>query len=295
MLSLLPFIPQSHLIEMGLNRSRRRIRLLDSPTDSGTGTLDSLTNHHESFQFQSNLSRRRWSEPYTDNDTDNLISSPSPATTLYQEASNSPTRNAQLAEEGSNHSRSTSTSLLEPANSLQDDMPLLLRSSKPNSKSVLTSNPRSKTRHVTIQIPHSTVSSHDDDKSATPTCAPEVYEQWTPQEERTRIILGMSYAAASGTLSGMSLLFAKCAIELLILTFASRGQDNQFKSVQSWILLVGLGVTALLQLFYLNHSLRLASPALICPLAFCFYNISSIFGEFSSCSSFPPVLVLPVP
>lgn len=101
----------------------------------------------------------------------------------------------------------------------------------------------------------------------------------TPQEERALVILGMSFAACSGTLSGMSLLFAKCAVELLILTFTSGGRDNQFKSVQSWVLLIGLGATALLQLYYLNHSLRLASPALICPLAFCFYNVSSIFGE----------------
>jgi hypothetical protein len=90
----------------------------------------------------------------------------------------------------------------------------------------------------------------------------------------------MAFAACSGTLSGMCLLFAKCAVELLILTFASHGADNQFKRFQSWALVGGLGVAALAQLFYLNHSLRLAGPALICPLAFCFYNISSIFGGF---------------
>jgi hypothetical protein len=98
------------------------------------------------------------------------------------------------------------------------------------------------------------------------------------KDDRTNTLLGLSFAACSGTLSGMSLLFAKCAVELLILTFASKGKQNQFKSFQSWILLVGLGVTALAQLYYLNYSLRLAGPAVICPLAFCFYNISSIFG-----------------
>jgi hypothetical protein len=98
------------------------------------------------------------------------------------------------------------------------------------------------------------------------------------KDSKTKTLLGLSFAACSGTLSGMSLLFAKCAVELLILTFASKGKQNQFKSFQSWILLVGLGVTALAQLYYLNYSLRLAGPAVICPLAFCFYNISSIFG-----------------
>lgn len=102
---------------------------------------------------------------------------------------------------------------------------------------------------------------------------------FTPIDSRSKTLLGLSFAACSGTLSGMSLLFAKCAVELLILTFASKGKQNQFKSVQSWFLLVGLGITALAQLYYLNYSLRLAGPAMICPLAFCFYNISSIFGE----------------
>jgi hypothetical protein len=101
----------------------------------------------------------------------------------------------------------------------------------------------------------------------------------SPKPHKSLTLIGMSFAACSGTLSGLSLLFAKCGVELLVITFASGGKDNQFKSIQSWILLAGLGVTALAQLFYLNHSLRLAGPALICPLAFCFYNISSIFGE----------------
>lgn len=102
--------------------------------------------------------------------------------------------------------------------------------------------------------------------------------------DKSLILVGMSYAACSGTLSGLSLLFAKCGVELLVITFASGGRENQFKSIQSWILLAGLGITALAQLFYLNHSLRLAGPALICPLAFCFYNISSIFGVCSPLS-----------
>jgi hypothetical protein len=101
-----------------------------------------------------------------------------------------------------------------------------------------------------------------------------------PKPNKSLTLVGMSFAACSGTLSGLSLLFAKCGVELLVITFASGGKQNQFRSVQSWILLAGLGVTALAQLFYLNHSLRLAGPALICPLAFCFYNISSIFGEY---------------
>ncbi|KAJ9091054.1 hypothetical protein QFC19_009291, partial [Naganishia cerealis] len=107
-----------------------------------------------------------------------------------------------------------------------------------------------------------------------------------PVANKSLTLLGMSFAACSGTLSGLSLLFAKCGVELLVITFASGGKQNQFKSIQSWILLAGLGVTALAQLFYLNHSLHLAGPALICPLAFCFYNISSIFDGLVFYSQF---------
>lgn len=81
----------------------------------------------------------------------------------------------------------------------------------------------------------------------------------------------------------MCLLFAKCAVELLILSVAHARTGkggNQFARFQSWVLVGGLGVAAILQLVYLNRSLTLAGPAIICPLAFCFYNISSIFGEY---------------
>lgn len=126
-------------------------------------------------------------------------------------------------------------------------------------------------RHVRIVLPSDAGSDDGDNEQS------RVNRNTKP--DKSLILVGMSYAACSGTLSGLSLLFAKCGVELLVITFASGGKENQFKSIQSWILLVGLGFTALAQLFYLNHSLRLAGPALICPLAFCFYNISSIFGE----------------
>ena len=81
----------------------------------------------------------------------------------------------------------------------------------------------------------------------------------------------------------MSLVLAKAAVELLVITLAyyrtGKG-ENQFVRPESWFLVAGLGLGAVLQLVYLNYSLTFASPALICPLAFCFFNLSSIFGEF---------------
>lgn len=50
----------------------------------------------------------------------------------------------------------------------------------------------------------------------------------------------------------------------------------QFGRVEAWLIVLVLLVAAVLQLFYLNRALRLVGPTLVCPLAFCFYNISSI-------------------
>jgi len=69
------------------------------------------------------------------------------------------------------------------------------------------------------------------------------------------------------------LLFAKSGVELLLLTI---GGHNQFWRWQAWLLILGLGAFALLQLWYLHKALILANPTLVCPLAFCFYNLSSI-------------------
>ena len=104
----------------------------------------------------------------------------------------------------------------------------------------------------------------------------------TEAQQRAMTLTGLSFAAASGALSGMSLVLAKAAVELLVITidhYRTGKGENQFVRAQSWFLVVGLGVGAVLQLVYLNYSLTFASPALICPLAFCFFNLSSIFGE----------------
>ncbi|OAX42973.1 hypothetical protein K503DRAFT_253994 [Rhizopogon vinicolor AM-OR11-026] len=96
-----------------------------------------------------------------------------------------------------------------------------------------------------------------------------------PLPSRTSLLLALAYAAASGTLSGLCLIFAKSGVELLVLTF---GGVNQFYRWEAWILVGGLVVFALGQLWYLNRGLRLADPAFVCPSAFCFYNFSSIIN-----------------
>ncbi|KAJ4484700.1 hypothetical protein C8J55DRAFT_508786 [Lentinula edodes] len=101
---------------------------------------------------------------------------------------------------------------------------------------------------------------------------------------RTRLMLAISYASFSGIISGMCLLFAKSGVELLLLTVQGH---NQFWRWQSWVLVLSLIIFALLQLWYLHKGLILADPTLVCPSAFCFYNLSSIvnglvyFDQFS--------------
>jgi magnesium transporter len=63
----------------------------------------------------------------------------------------------------------------------------------------------------------------------------------------------------------MCLLLAKSGVELLVLTLAGK---NQFWRWQSWVLVLGLGVCALLQLWYMHKSLVLADPTLVCPCAY---------------------------
>jgi len=82
---------------------------------------------------------------------------------------------------------------------------------------------------------------------------------------RTRLLVAISYASFSGILSGMCLLFAKSGIELLLLTING---DNQFWRWQAWLLVLGLIVFALLQLWYLHKALILADPTIVCPCKF---------------------------
>ncbi|EUC66880.1 magnesium transporter NIPA protein [Rhizoctonia solani AG-3 Rhs1AP] len=93
--------------------------------------------------------------------------------------------------------------------------------------------------------------------------------------QRSTVWIAVSYAFVSGLISGMCLIFAKSGVELLVLTI---GGHNQFWRWESWMLVVCLGIFALLQLWYLHKSLTYADPTLVCPLAFCSYNLSSIIN-----------------
>ncbi|TDL28430.1 hypothetical protein BD410DRAFT_811560 [Rickenella mellea] len=108
----------------------------------------------------------------------------------------------------------------------------------------------------------------DPSRASTPTLP-----HLSPAIIRTRLVLSLSYSSASGILSGMCLIFAKSGVELLLLTV---GGKNQFWRWESWVLVLSLVIFALLQLWYLHKGLIFADPTIVCPLAFCFYNLSSI-------------------
>ena len=85
-------------------------------------------------------------------------------------------------------------------------------------------------------------------------------------------LLGANFL--SGILSAHSLLVAKSAVELLVRTIVDR--INQFSHWQSWVILLGLIVLALSQLYFLHRGLKLCSTSVLYPLVFCIYNIVAI-------------------
>jgi hypothetical protein len=98
-----------------------------------------------------------------------------------------------------------------------------------------------------------------------------LYPRTTP---RLRLVRGMFFGCVSGILSAHSLLIAKSAVELLVRTIVDR--HNQFDRWQSWMILIGLVVFALTQLYYMHRGLKLCSTSVLYPLVFCVYNIIAI-------------------
>lgn len=119
----------------------------------------------------------------------------------------------------------------------------------------------------------------------------EVSAQSTVESSHTHTLTlcGLAFAAAAGTLSGLCLVLAKAAVELFMKTvdhWRTGVGRNEFARPQTWALMLGMNIIAIAQIWYLHHSLKFTSPALVCPLAFCFFNLSSIFGKcrnFKTC------------
>ncbi|OXV11640.1 hypothetical protein Egran_00599 [Elaphomyces granulatus] len=91
---------------------------------------------------------------------------------------------------------------------------------------------------------------------------------------RVKLLRGLSYGFVSGILSAHSLLLAKSAVELLVRTIIDH--VNQFDRWQSWVILIGMIILALTQLYYMHRGLKLCSTSVLYPFVFCIYNITAI-------------------
>jgi hypothetical protein len=102
-----------------------------------------------------------------------------------------------------------------------------------------------------------------------------VQERLNPRpNHKTRLIIGLSYGILSGALSAHCLLLAKSAVELVVRTIADG--VNQFNRWQSWMILLGLVILAISQLYFLHRGLKLCSTSVLYPFVFCIYNIIAI-------------------
>ena len=90
----------------------------------------------------------------------------------------------------------------------------------------------------------------------------------------SQVVRGLLLGAVSGVLSADTLLLAKTAVELLLRTLLQG--ENQFNALSAWVIVVGIVVLALVQLYCLNSGLRCCSTSILYPLVFCVYNITAI-------------------
>ncbi|KAK9449578.1 magnesium transporter NIPA-domain-containing protein [Limtongia smithiae] len=91
---------------------------------------------------------------------------------------------------------------------------------------------------------------------------------------RGKIVRGILFGVVSGILSAHTLLLAKSAVELLLRSIINK--QNQFNRWETWLIVLGVVVLALTQLYFLHQGLKLCSTSILYPLVFCIYNIVSI-------------------
>lgn len=95
---------------------------------------------------------------------------------------------------------------------------------------------------------------------------------------KQRLINGLLYAVVCGILSAHSLLMAKSAVEILVRAFVD-GKTQDLHHYQSWLIVLAFLGFAVSQLFFMNRGLRLCSTAVLYPLVFCVFNVTSILNS----------------
>ncbi|CAO3640936.1 unnamed protein product [Mucor fragilis] len=108
-----------------------------------------------------------------------------------------------------------------------------------------------------------------------PTNMGKLIGKWVTMEDLKKYC-GISYGVLSGNISSQSILFAKSGLELIILSVVF--DKNQLQYALTWVLLVMMVLTAILQLYYLNKGLQLCDTVIMIPLSSCTFNVSCLFN-----------------
>ncbi|KAJ1902324.1 hypothetical protein LPJ66_000084 [Kickxella alabastrina] len=95
-------------------------------------------------------------------------------------------------------------------------------------------------------------------------------------EQVARYISGFLSAVISGLICSQTLLLAKSGIGLLVLTFQGH---MQFNDPLALAIVIGLIVTALANLYYIQHALRLCSTLTVVPLCYCSSSLSALISS----------------
>ncbi|KAJ2852755.1 hypothetical protein IWW36_000112 [Coemansia brasiliensis] len=98
----------------------------------------------------------------------------------------------------------------------------------------------------------------------------------TRSEQMARYVSGFLSAVVSGLICSQTLLLAKSGIGLLVLTL--RG-NMQFKDPLALAIVIGLLVTALANLYFIQRALRLCSTLTVVPLCYCSSSLSALFSS----------------
>ncbi|KAL1927953.1 hypothetical protein VTP01DRAFT_3358 [Rhizomucor pusillus] len=109
-----------------------------------------------------------------------------------------------------------------------------------------------------------------------PSSATSSWQQRLYTHPDLKMWLGISYGVFGANISSQAMLFAKSGLELLILTIFYH--DNQFIYPLTWVLVLALIFTAILQLYYLNRAVQLCDTIILVPLNFCSFNVSCLFN-----------------
>ncbi|KAJ2391618.1 hypothetical protein H4S02_001233 [Coemansia sp. RSA 2611] len=98
----------------------------------------------------------------------------------------------------------------------------------------------------------------------------------TRAEQVARYVSGFLSAVISGLICSQTLLLAKSGIGLVLLTVHG---DMQFNDPLAIAIVVGLVVTALANLYYIQRALRLCSTLTVVPLCYCSSSLSALLSS----------------